>query len=152
MVQQCPVAPVAQTWAIAQFSSAGRRSEEGCLAVVRSLHKGTSMCSLSCRRKRNEIACPKDGSRVPQEKALALSRSEAQGKDFSIFQQAFTGYSKIEHMIRNQIMARGAADANGHELFRLIRREFSICSSRRPFTQRACFRVHCEETFDRWLD
>ena len=31
-------------------------------------------------------------------------------------------------MIRNQIMAREAADANGYELFRLIRREFSICS------------------------
>ena len=31
-------------------------------------------------------------------------------------------------MIRNQIMARGAADANGYELFRLIRREFSIYS------------------------
>ena len=45
---------------------------------------------------------------------------------FHLIQQAFTGYPKIEHMIRNQIMARGAADANGHELFRLIRREFSI--------------------------
>ena len=34
----------------------------------------------------------------------------------------------IQRMIRNQIMARGAADANGYELFRLIRREFSIYS------------------------
>ena len=47
---------------------------------------------------------------------------------FHLIQQAFTGYRKIEHMIRNQIMARGAADANGYELFRLIRREFSIYS------------------------
>ena len=47
---------------------------------------------------------------------------------FHLIQQAFTGYPKIEHMIRNQIMARGAADANGYELFRLIRREFSIYS------------------------
>ena len=29
---------------------------------------------------------------------------------FHLIQQAFTGYPKIEHMIRNQIMARGAAD------------------------------------------
>ena len=47
---------------------------------------------------------------------------------FHLIQQAFTGYPKIEHMIRNQIMARGAADANGYELFRLIRCEFSIYS------------------------
>ena len=47
---------------------------------------------------------------------------------FHLIQQAFTGYPKIEHMIRNQIMARGAADVNGYELFRLIRREFSIYS------------------------
>ena len=47
---------------------------------------------------------------------------------FHLIQQAFTGYPKIEHIIRNQIMARGAADANGYELFRLIRREFSIYS------------------------
>ena len=47
---------------------------------------------------------------------------------FHLIQQAFTGYPKIEHMIRNQIMARGAADANVYELFRLIRREFSIYS------------------------
>ena len=45
---------------------------------------------------------------------------------FHLIQQAFTGYPKIEHMIRNQIMARGAADANGYELFRLIRREFYL--------------------------
>ena len=53
---------------------------------------------------------------------------------FHLIQQAFTGHPKIEHMIRNQIMARGAADANGYELFRLIRREFSIYS-RQPFTE-----------------
>ena len=47
---------------------------------------------------------------------------------FHLIQQDFTGYPKSEHMIRNQIMARGAADANGYELFRLIRREFSIYS------------------------
>ena len=51
----------------AESSSAGKRSAEGCLAVARSLHKGTSMRSLSCRREGNEIACPKDGSRAPQE-------------------------------------------------------------------------------------
>ena len=38
-----------------------------CLAVARSLHKGTSMRSLSCRREGNEKACPKDGSRAPLE-------------------------------------------------------------------------------------
>ena len=36
---------------------------------------------------------------------------------FHLIQQAFTGYPKIEHMIRNQIMARGAADANGYMNF-----------------------------------
>ena len=54
----------------AESSSAGK-SAEGCLAVARSLHKGTSMRSLSCRREGNEIACPKDGSRAPQEQALS---------------------------------------------------------------------------------
>ena len=48
----------------AESSSAGR-SAVGCLAVVRSRHKGTSMRSLSCRREGNEKACPKDGSRAP---------------------------------------------------------------------------------------
>ena len=34
-------------------------------AGLQSLHKGTSMRSLSCRREENEKACPKDGSRAP---------------------------------------------------------------------------------------
>ena len=46
---------------------------------------------------------------------------------FHLIQQAFTGYPKVENMIRNQILARGVGDANGYEL-RLIRREFSLYS------------------------
>ena len=42
-------------------------------------------------------------------------------------------------MIRNQIMARGAADANGCELFRLIPREFSIYSGQEA--------LYCRELF-----
>ena len=44
-------------------------------------------------------------------------------------------------MIRNQIMARGAADANGYELFRLIRLDVSpqFAVGRRPFTTESLF-------------
>ena len=47
---------------------------------------------------------------------------------FHLVQQGFSGYSKIENMIRNQIAAKGLHDSNGFELLRLIRREFSLFS------------------------
>ena len=47
---------------------------------------------------------------------------------FHILQQQFTGYSKIENLVRSQISATGITDSNGFELLRLIRKEFSLMS------------------------
>ena len=40
----------------------------------------------------------------------------------------FTGYSKIENLIKSQISALGITESNGFELLRLIRKEFSLLS------------------------
>ena len=47
---------------------------------------------------------------------------------FHLIQQCFSGYSKVENMIRSQVSARGSADSNGFEMLRLIRREFALFS------------------------
>eukprot|EP00434_Breviolum_minutum_P043704 symbB.v1.2.038971.t1/scaffold6269.1/size19506/2 len=47
---------------------------------------------------------------------------------FHLLQQNFTGYSKIENLIKSQISALGITESNGFELLRLIRKEFSILS------------------------
>ena len=48
---------------------------------------------------------------------------------FHLLQQNFTGYSKIENLIKSQISALGiTAESNGFELLRLIRKEFSLLS------------------------
>ena len=41
---------------------------------------------------------------------------------FHILQQQFTGYSKIENLVRSQISATGITESNGFELLRLIRK------------------------------
>ena len=45
-----------------------------------------------------------------------------------MLQQNFTGYSKIENLIKSQISALGITESNGFELLRLIRKEFSLLS------------------------
>ena len=47
---------------------------------------------------------------------------------FHLLQQNFTGYSKIENLIKSQISALGITESNGFELLRLIRKEFSLLS------------------------
>ena len=47
---------------------------------------------------------------------------------FHVLQQNFTGYSKIENLIKSQISALGITESNGFELLRLIRKEFSLLS------------------------
>ena len=47
---------------------------------------------------------------------------------FHLLQQNFTGYSKIENLIKSQISSLGITESNGFELLRLIRKEFSILS------------------------
>ena len=45
-----------------------------------------------------------------------------------MLQQNFTGYSKIDNLIKSQISALGITESNGFELLRLIRKEFSLLS------------------------
>ena len=47
---------------------------------------------------------------------------------FHLLQQNFTGYSKIENLIKSQISALGITESNGFELLRLIRKGFSLLS------------------------
>ena len=47
---------------------------------------------------------------------------------FHLLQQNFSGYSKIENIIKSQIAAWGITESNGFELLRLIRKEFSLLS------------------------
>ena len=47
---------------------------------------------------------------------------------FHLLQQNFTGYSKIENLIKSQISALGITESNGFELLRLIRKEFFLLS------------------------
>ena len=47
---------------------------------------------------------------------------------FHLLQQNFTGYSKIENLIKSQISALGITESNGFELLRLVRKEFSLLS------------------------
>ena len=47
---------------------------------------------------------------------------------FHLLQQNFTGYSKIENLIKSQISVLGITESNGFELLRLIRKEFSLLS------------------------
>ena len=47
---------------------------------------------------------------------------------FHLLQQNFSGYSKIENLIKSQISAVGITESNGFELLRLIRKEVSLLS------------------------
>ena len=47
---------------------------------------------------------------------------------FHLLQQSFSGYSRVDNMVKSQIAFYGIQEANGFELLRLLRREFSLMS------------------------
>ena len=47
---------------------------------------------------------------------------------FHLLQQSFSGYPKVDNVVKSQIAFQGIQAANGFELLRLLRREFSLLS------------------------
>ena len=47
---------------------------------------------------------------------------------FHLLQQSFSGYSRVDNVVKSQIAFYGIQEANGFELLRLLRREFSLMS------------------------
>ena len=47
---------------------------------------------------------------------------------FHLLQQSFSGYSGVDNLMKSQIAFYGIQEANGFELLRLLRREFSLMS------------------------
>ena len=47
---------------------------------------------------------------------------------FHLLQQSFSGYSRVDSVVKSQIAFYGIQEANGFELLRLLRREFSLMS------------------------
>ena len=47
---------------------------------------------------------------------------------FHLLQQSFSGYSRVDNVVKSQIAYYGIQEANGFELLRLLRREFSLMS------------------------
>ena len=47
---------------------------------------------------------------------------------FHLLQQSFPGYSRVGNVVKSQIAFYGIQEANGFELVRLLRREFSLMS------------------------
>ena len=47
---------------------------------------------------------------------------------FHLLQQSFSGYSRVNNVVKSQIAFYGIQEANGFELLRLLRREFSLMS------------------------
>ena len=45
-----------------------------------------------------------------------------------LLQQSFSGYSRVDNVVKSQIAFDGIQEANGFELLRLLRREFSLMS------------------------
>ena len=72
---------------------------------------------------------------------------------FHILQQQFTGYSKIENLVRSQISATGITDSNGFELLRLIRKEFSLMSRTEALSYREqCLKFRVRRSTEHLLD
>ena len=72
---------------------------------------------------------------------------------FHILQQQFTGYSKIENLVRSQISATGITESNGFELLRLIRKEFSLMSRTEALSYREqCLKFRVKRSTERLLD
>ena len=47
---------------------------------------------------------------------------------FHLLQQSLSGYSRVDNVVKSQIAFYGIQEANGFELLRLLRREFSLMS------------------------
>ena len=47
---------------------------------------------------------------------------------FHLLQQSFSGYSRVDNVVKAQISFYGIQEANGFELLRMLRREFSLMS------------------------
>ena len=47
---------------------------------------------------------------------------------FHLLQQSFSAYSRVDNVVKSQIAFYGIQEANGFELLRLLRREFSLMS------------------------
>ena len=47
---------------------------------------------------------------------------------FHLLQESFTGYSRVDNVVKAQIAFYGIQEANGFELLRMLRREFSLMS------------------------
>ena len=47
---------------------------------------------------------------------------------FHLLQQSFSGYSRVDNVVKSQIAFYGIQEANSFELLRLLRREFSLMS------------------------
>ena len=72
---------------------------------------------------------------------------------FHILQQQFTGYSKIENLVRSQISATGITESNGFELLRLIRKEFSLMSRTEALSYREqCLKFRVKRSTEHLLD
>ena len=72
---------------------------------------------------------------------------------FHILQQQFTGYSKIENLVRSQISATGITESNGFELLRLIRKEFSLMSRTEALSYREqCLKFRVKRNTEHLLD
>ena len=72
---------------------------------------------------------------------------------FHILQQQFTGYSKIENLVRSQISATGITESNGFELLRLIRKEFSSMSRTEALSYREqCLKFRVKRSTEHLLD
>ena len=72
---------------------------------------------------------------------------------FHILQQQFTGYSKIENLVRSQISATGITDSNGFELLQLIRKEFSLMSRTEALSYREqCLKFRVKRSTEHLLD
>ena len=72
---------------------------------------------------------------------------------FHILQQQFTGYSKIENLVRSQVSATGITESNGFELLRLIRKEFSLMSRTEALSYREqCLKFRVKRSTEHLLD
>ena len=72
---------------------------------------------------------------------------------FHILQQQFTGYSKIENLVRSQISATGITESNGFELLRLTRKQFSLMSRTEALSYREqCLKFRVKRSTEHLLD
>ena len=77
----------------------------------------------SCAQELKEaMNLPYPAVTVSQDQAIRSRRL------FHLLQQSFSGYSGVDTVVKSQIAFYGIQEANGFELLRLLRREFSLMS------------------------